>query len=78
MADRMTLGDISPKPSQLTKRVIGRILTELAVEWNSPNTPNKAETVASLQAALSLLGHRCGSERSRETTYDMLGGLEAE
>jgi len=55
MPDRMTLGDISPIPSKLLKRSIGRTLTELAAEWNSPETPSKPETIALLKALVELV-----------------------
>jgi|TARA_Y100000401_G_C8305021_1_gene216377 hypothetical protein len=58
MADRIQLGDINPEPSKLLKRIIGITLRELASEWNSPETPNKAESLAALKQLLELLeGH---------------------
>ena len=53
--DRLELGDINPVPSKLLKRIIGITLRELAAEWNSPETPNKAETLAALNQVVELV-----------------------
>ena len=53
--NRIQLGDINPVPSNLQKEHIARTLVLVSNHWNSPESPDKAQTVVILKSILAQL-----------------------